>query len=817
MNKPFFQLDLFGNTIDNTPIKKKKEKNPCEKCGLKIKSEKTYYNEKSDILVIIDYYNQNINYIKEKLEGYNYTLTFALQCQNNDNITVNQINSCRNTLKKVIEEIQPKKILTFGLYALQSLIGDKISVTNIETFAGWQIPDQDYGCFIFPNFYLENDENIVLNNKFEEYLNVALNWNKKFKVIEPIINICNEQEAINNLINIQSLKEETIAIDFETNALKPHKKGCEIYSISITQNNLFTFSFLLTDKIKPYVIKIFDNENIKKLFQNLQFEIKWSKEYLTEIKNIIWDTQLASHILDNRSDITGLKFQTYINFGLVGYEEKIDKYIKSIEKSGYSFNSIKEAPIEEILKYNGYDTYFTMLLQKKQKNLIDQHLKKGFDLFLEGNIELSKLSGIRFNKDLYEKNYKELTDKINELHNKIMNSREVKLWNKEDFNYDSSDQLRELLFDVCKWDSKFKTKNDKNSVDEETLKKLDKKFTNLILERRKLLKLRDTYLSQFEREAVEINGEWFIFPFFSLNNVKTMRSASQLINFQNIPARNEYAQIITKSCLIPRRNHQLLEIDFKAMEVSIGCAYHQDPVMINYVNHNGDMHGDLANQLFFRNNDFTKYERYCAKNKFVFPSFYGSTARIFKSEHKKLGAGDITVNLWESLKDETKEHLKENNIFTLQDYQFHVEDIEKDFWGNRFKIYQQWKFDNWKEYKEKGFIELYTGFRLNSIMSFNDVNNYPVQGSAFHVALKTLIELNKFLRKEKFNSVIVGEIHDSIVIDVDPMELHYIAKIIKKIIAKIKEEWTWIRTELKVEFSVTPINGSWNLKEEIDL
>jgi DNA polymerase-1 len=329
--------------------------------------------------------------------------------------------------------------------------------------------------------------------------------------------------------------------------------------------------------------------------------------------------------------------------------------------------------------------------------------------------------------------------------------------------------------------------------------------------------MRDTYLEQFIREAVEIDNEYFIFPFFSLNNVKTYRSGSQAPNFQNIPVRNELAKIMTRTCLVPRKGHQLLEVDFKAMEVSIGCAYHQDPVMINYVNNSGDMHADVSRQLFFRKNDYTKFERYCAKNGFVFPAFYGSTARLFSNEHKKTGIGDITNNLWEMLKPETLKHLEDNGIKTIQQFQKHVEKIEEDFWNVRFKVYKNWKMNNWKTYKEIGYIDFFTGFRSNGILGFNDSGNHPIQGSSFHVALKTLIELNKFLRKEKFKSVIVGEIHDSILIDIDPTELNYIVKMIKKIIYSIKEEWSWINVNLKVEFEITEINQSWAYKKEINL
>jgi DNA polymerase-1 len=457
-----------------------------------------------------------------------------------------------------------------------------------------------------------------------------------------------------------------------------------------------------------------------------------------------------------------------------------------------------------------------MLLYQKQKRLIDDHLQKGIDLFHEGNLELARLSGIRFDKDKYEKNHSDLSIKINKLHEEILSSKEVKLWDQEDFNYDSSKQLRELLYNKCKWKTKNKTNNGQDSVNEETLKKFDKKFTNLILERRKVIKIRDTYLKQFIREAVKIDNDYFIFPSFGLNTISSYRSTCQDPNFMNIPIRNKYAQKMTRSSLVPRKNHQLLELDFKAMEVSISCCYHKDPVMIDYIINNGDMHKDLAKQLFFRTEKtYTKDERQLAKGNFVFAEFYGDTARLYNDELKKIDYGSVTFGLWENMNNITKEHLKTKGIKNIYDFQKHVENIEKDFWYNRFKIYNQWKFDNWRKYKELGYVELYTGFRCNSKLSFNQINNLPIQGTAFHAALKTLIELNKFLRKEKFNSVIIGEIHDSVVLDLDPLELPFIVKQINKIISDIKEEWKWLIVPLKVDFEITGINESWDKKKEL--
>jgi hypothetical protein len=242
--------------------------------------------------------------------------------------------------------------------------------------------------------------------------------------------------------------------------------------------------------------------------------------------------------------------------------------------------------------------------------------------------------------------------------------------------------------------------------------------------------------------------------------------------------------------------------------------------MIDYVTDSkNDMHRDVALKIFKRTlNDFTKYERFVGKNGFTFPEFYGSTCRIYTEQDKKLQTGEVTRNIWEMMPDETKQHLESKNINNIWDFQKHLEKIESDFWGKTFQVYNKWKFDNWKEYKKNGYIELKTGFRCTALMGFNDTNNYPVQGSAFHVLLWSLIQINRFMRENNFKSKLLGQIHDSMVFDVHPKEKDYLIEIIKDFSTKkVRDHWTWINVPLTIECEVTEINGNWSEKKEIKI
>ena len=78
-----------------------------------------------------------------------------------------------------------------------------------------------------------------------------------------------------------------------------------------------------------------------------------------------------------------------------------------------------------------------------------------------------------------------------------------------------------------------------------------------------------------------------------------------------------------------------------------------------------------------------------------------------------------------------------------------------------------------------------------------------------------MIELQKFITENKLNSLIVGQIHDSMIVDVDVNELEELSNVIYTIMTKkIREYWDWIIVPLDVEMKVSDIGGNWfDMKE----
>lgn len=453
--------------------------------------------------------------------------------------------------------------------------------------------------------------------------------------------------------------------------------------------------------------------------------------------------------------------------------------------------------------------------------------KQAYDLFHRGTIALGRVesNGIKIDTEYLDRAIRKMRRKIKYMQEEIEQSDVVKVWRKKyrnKFNIGSNDQLGDILFNEMGHECPATTGTGKFKTDEKTLASVDSPFVKKYLRIKKFQKALSTNLVGLKKEVV--NG--YVHPFFDLSTVRTYRSSSSAINFQNQPIRDKEIMKIVRRCFIPRPGNHLIEEDYGGIEVGVAACYHKDPVMLEYIkDETKDMHRDMAAQCFkLRVEEITKEIRYCGKNMFVFPQFYGDYYIR------------CAASLWEAitrLKLETasgvplREHLKSQGIKKLGKldprerpkkgtYERHIKNVEKDFWNNRFSVYNEWKQEWYEEYQRRGWLKSLTGFICQGYMKRNEVINYPVQGSAFHCLLWSLIQIQDELKKRKMKSLIVGQIHDSIVSDVPPEEKDEYLEITHKIMAKdLMDEWDWIIVPLETESEIVPVGGSWADKEKI--
>jgi len=435
-------------------------------------------------------------------------------------------------------------------------------------------------------------------------------------------------------------------------------------------------------------------------------------------------------------------------------------------------------------------------------------------LFHEGCLALAELEhhGMRVDVGCLNETIRDVDQKIEEYTTKLKKGELWRLW-KRRYGDKSSLGSRHQLATVLHQELGIETGgraglSKRESMDKFVLEKIDHPAMKKYLKLEQLKKLRGTYLMGLKREVVD----GFVRPVFNLHLVSTFRSSADNPNIQNQIKRNEEHAKLLRKCFVPREGHVLVECDFSALEFRIAACFWKDKRMVEYAsNPEKDVHRDMAMECYKLSKDqVTKKARFYAKNQFVFPILYGS---YYVGCARSLWETISTAGLETADGVGLRKHLESLGIDKLGvldpklpprpgTFVKHVQGVEKSF-NRRFPEWSK-KKDRWLElYRERGWFKTMTGFVCSGVYSRNEIYNYPVQGPAFHCLLWSLIQMVKWLRKKRMRSMIVAEIHDSLIADVHLDELdEFLVKVRQVMTQDIRKHWPWVVTPLDIEVEV---------------
>ncbi len=293
----------------------------------------------------------------------------------------------------------------------------------------------------------------------------------------------------------------------------------------------------------------------------------------------------------------------------------------------------------------------------------------------------------------------------------------------------------------------------------------------------------------------------------------------------------------------------MVEGDFNILEVRTMACANKDPVLIEYIlDPSTDMHRDTAAELFLLPVEFLKEHsswakdtvRNWAKNRFVFPQFYGdvwfSCAPLMWEvvPSAKMPDGSLLVAHLkrEGITSACKCKVTENRSAKGKSkplhedpkpgtFCHHVRQVESSFWNDRFKVYTQWKKKWYADYLEKGYVRSSTGFVYEwggdddasggvRLPSKNDVLNHFNQGQASHCGVQVIVWMVDWLKKCKLKTRVTGFIHDAILFDSPKHEVQDVIEHADYLMtSKLQEHWDWLIVPLAVEFEVSEVDGTW--------
>lgn len=563
--------------------------------------------------------------------------------------------------------------------------------------------------------------------------------------------ITGEQEVNNLVATLLDLNE--FCFDTETTGLNPRE--AELVGISLCFNDHEAWyvpipaeqelAHGIVGKLRP----VFEKESIRKIGQNLKFDMQMLMKYQIAVKGELFDTMIAHYLIqpDLKHNLDYMA-EVYLNYRMVPIEDLIG------QKGIYQKN-MRDVDIEVIKEYACEDADITWQLYKLlQKDIAVNNLTA-----LSGTIEMPL---IRVLAEMENSGFKISPETLN-TYSGILKNDLAKIENSifemagERFNIGSPKQLGEVLFEKLQIsEGSQKTKTKQYSTGEEVLSRLTDThpIVNLILEYRAVLKLLNTYVDALPKLIDKKSGK--IHTSLDQAWVSTGRLSSRNPNLQNIPIRDERGKEIRKAFIPSGGNHILLSADYSQIELRLMAHLSEDENMIDAFAHNADIHLSTAAKIFkLPENEVTPAMRSKAKTA-NFGIIYGISS-FGLSQRLNISRTEAAA--------------------LIQGY-------FSSFPG--VKLYME---NAVRKAKEKGFVETIMGRRrfLPDIHSANAIVrgvaernaiNAPLQGSAADIIKLAMVNLQKKLQ-DNYKSYLILQVHDELILNVDKDEIENIRNIVR--------------------------------------
>ncbi len=554
------------------------------------------------------------------------------------------------------------------------------------------------------------------------------------------------------------LKESKIfALDLETTSLYPVQaqvvgisfsceKGQACY-IPLTHRYLGVPEQLNPDWVFKKLKPLLEDPGIKKVGQNIKYDLIVLRSEGINLKGVAFDTMLASYVLNpssRRHNMDDLA-QDYLVHTTIKYKDVVGSATKEI--------GFDEVDIERATAYAAEDADITWRLYEKLSPLL-----QGDDLkvFREMEVPLlevlaeMEIHGMKLDKGHLQNLSQTIEQRIADYAKKIYASAG------EEFNINSPKQLSVILFEKLELTVIKKTKSG-YSTDVSVLEQLAEEhdLPELVLTYRQLGKLKSTYVDRLQEEIFRKTGR--VHTSFNQTVAATGRLSSSNPNLQNIPIRTKMGREIRKAFVAEENNH-LLSADYSQVELRVLAHLSGDEALVEAFHLGEDIHTRTAIEIFGTTAERLDAEARRMAKAVNFGIVYGLSAfglsrqlKIYPKDAKKFI--DQYFALYKKVKiymDETIAQATEIGYTqTLMKRKRYLPDLKS---------------------KNRQVREAAGRTAINS----------PVQGSAADLIKLAMIQLAKKIREKKMKSRMILQVHDELVFECPEEEKREIQALVKK-------------------------------------
>lgn len=492
---------------------------------------------------------------------------------------------------------------------------------------------------------------------------------------------------------------------------------------------------------------VLEDPNIKKVGQNLKYDLTILARHGVELQGVVYDTMLESYTLDStgRHNMDDLA-KRFLHHDTIHFEDLAGK-----GKGQLTFDQIE---IDKAAEYAAEDADVTFKLHQvlwPQLNQTPSLVK----LFTEVELPLSQVlarmerNGVLIDSDLLYQQSQEINARLIQL------EQQAHQLAGQAFNLASTKQLQEILFGKLGLPVLKKTPKGAPSTNEEVLEELayEHELPKLLVEHRGFSKLKSTYTDKLPQMIDPNTGR--VHTSYHQAVTITGRLSSSDPNLQNIPTRSEEGRKIRQAFIAPQ-GFKVVAADYSQIELRIMAHLSADAGLAYAFSHGLDVHRSTAAEVFdVPLEQVTSQQRYRAKA-INFGLIYGMSA----------------FGLARQLQ------IPRNEAQTYIDRYFH-----------RYPGVKQFMNDIQEKAKQQGYVETLLGRRLYlpELKSSNGMRrkaaervaiNAPMQGTAADIIKKAMIDIDRFIA-DKNDIRMIMQVHDELVFEVKEDKVEYYEKIIK--------------------------------------
>ena len=558
----------------------------------------------------------------------------------------NELLQCRKYLVQEIQQVKPKLVILLGASALEGTLGLK----GIQKYQGQLLQSPEFPGVTFiatyhPASLWRTWENV---QPIKAYMVKGMQYIRGNLRISPPgdYRVCKTVDDVTRLCaNFRA--GPRFAFDTETTGLNFAEDGILCFSFSNAPGTGWVVPIygqyqkrFWNDENRQIVLDLIKDlleSDTPKVAQNGIFDTLMCKAIGIEVKNITFDTMLASHLIDENlphdldtlinlytamPNCSGVKDAAYDECKMLYKQSQTKKFEETfthgtpamvkefkdakafqaaITSNGLNYGLI---PNETLWQYAAADADATLqVVEVLEPMLKEQGLTEVFEQITMPMTRI--VTQLRWNAILVDQpevfRLQDIAEKVvdkfqNQIENHLTNLLGEEI---TDFNTRSGKQMKEMLIDRLGWQVVKTTAKGAASFDEEAMEvyrdQQKKPLAGSILEMRGEQKKISTFLAGSDRKSGIVKHIWDdgrVHPDFKMHTTRTGRLSATDPAIHNISREGGL-----RACYIPELGFWWVELDYSQLELRVLACESKDEQLNSWFAEGKDVHRMVASEI----------------------------------------------------------------------------------------------------------------------------------------------------------------------------------------------------------------------------